>query len=99
MRLSPKFLQQFLAGSLAAGLLVVVTVFALLLLRTWREYSVHQTREAALQQSIDRAQAERTYKQAYLNKLLTDSDFFERVARERLGYSREDEIIIRFEEE
>ncbi len=88
-----------MAGSLAVGLVVVVAVFSLLLLRTWREYSVHETREAALQQRIDRAQGERAYKQAYLNKLLTDSAFFERVARDRLGYSREDEIIIRFEEE
>lgn len=92
-------MHQFLTGFLAVGLVAVVAVFSLLLLRTWREYSVHQTRETALQQSLERAQAESAYKKAYLNKLLTDSTFFERVARERLGYSRENEIIIRFEDE
>ncbi|MGE9294618.1 MAG: FtsB family cell division protein [Puniceicoccales bacterium] len=92
-------MHKFVAGALATGLVVVVAVFSLLLLRTWREYSVYQTREAALEQSMVRAQADRGYKQAYLNKLLTDPAFFERVARERLGYSREDEMIIRFEED
>ncbi|MEM9227811.1 MAG: septum formation initiator family protein, partial [Verrucomicrobiota bacterium] len=61
------------------------------------EYQAFESREEALQARVDAASQGRDAKQAYLKKLMSDPEFFERVTRERLGYSREDERIIRFE--
>jgi cell division protein FtsB len=38
-------------------------------------------------------------KEAYLTRLIEDPEFLQRVARERLGYSRPDELLFRFSED
>ncbi len=96
---SRTLLYKTIVAALSVVLLAVVSVFGVLLVRTSGEYSGYREREIVLLEEIETAKEERSYKQAYLKKLLNDPEFFERVARERLGYSRDGEIIIRFEEE
>lgn len=98
MRFSAQFIHKFVIGFLSVSLVAVVIVFTLLGVRTWREYQTFQEREQALKSLIVRSQEERADKQAYLQKMLSDPAFFERVTREQLGYSRDGELIIHFEE-
>jgi len=96
---SRTLLYKTIVAALSVILLAVVVVFGVLLVQTSGEYRGYREREVALVEQIQTAQEERLYKQAYLKKLLNDPEFFERVARERLGYSRDGELIIRFEDE
>lgn len=68
-----------------------------LLLQTYREYASFQARELAYRERLDALEVEVDAYEAYLNRLLSDPEFLEHVARERLGYSRAGELIFRFE--
>lgn len=67
-----------------------------LLLQTYREYASFKVREAAYQNRLEALEMEVDAYDAYLNRLLNDPEFLEHVAREKLGYSREGELIFRF---
>ncbi len=90
---------KFLLAVLAFALVGVGVVFGSTLLRTWREYGVLKQREAAYQQQIAEARITRAHQEVYLKKLIEDPEFLERVIRERMGYSRPNEIIFRFVDE
>ena len=66
------------------------------MLQSQRELKQFNEREARLQAKLRQAEEEFIQKESYLGQLLEDSEFLERVARDRLGYTRPDEIIFRF---
>lgn len=68
----------------------------LVLLQTRRELNVHEAKQVEYRQLLVEKHANYQVRHTYLKKALTDADFFDHVVRERLGYSREDEIIFRF---
>ena len=80
-------------------LIVLVIFFSSLILQTYREYKNFRTREIMIEAKLTQARKEFEQKEAYLTRLLEDPEFMERVVRERLGYSRPDELLFRFAEE
>ena len=78
-------------------LLLVSGALGGLLLQTYREYASFKARELAYQERLEGLEMEVDAYEAYLERLLNDPDFLEHVARERLGYSKEGELIFRFE--
>ena len=74
-------------------------VFSGLVIRTYNELKNFQMREARLEQRLLEVESEFKRKEAYYKRLLEDDSFLERVARQRLGYARPDELIFRFNDE
>ncbi len=83
---------------LIVSMLMLVIFFSSLILRTYREYRNFKVREARIEEKLIQARKEFDYKEMYLD-LMEDPDFLERVARERLGYARPDELLFRFSDE
>ena len=83
---------------LTGALLVFIVFFCSLILQTYREYKNFKAQESRIEEKLIQARNELEYKEVYLN-LLEDPDFLERVARERLGYARPDELLFRFSDE
>jgi len=82
------------------GMLVVLVIFfSSLILQTYREYKNFRVREVRIEAKLTQARKEFEQKEAYLARLLEDPEFMERVVRERLGYSRPDELLFRFSDE
>jgi len=81
------------------ALLILVLFLGGLILQTRREYNYFSIRQSELESRLLQVRDEFKRKEAYLGRLLEDPEFLERVARERLGYSRPDEILFRFEDE
>ncbi|MGB0742998.1 MAG: FtsB family cell division protein [Opitutales bacterium] len=84
---------------LVGMLFVLVIFFGGLLLKTHREFQNFQARQDRIELKLIQARKEFEQKEAYLVRLLEDPDFLERVVRERLGYSRPDELLFRFSDE
>ena len=78
---------------------VLVVFFGGLLLKTHREFENFKDRQNRIDTKLIQARKEFQQKEAYLNRLLEDPEFLERVVRERLGYSRPDELLFRFSED
>lgn len=83
---------------LIALMLMLVVFFSSLILQTYREYKNFKVRELRIEEKLIQARKELDYKEMYLS-LMEDPDFLERVARERLGYARPDELLFRFSDE
>ena len=82
------------------GMLSVLVVFlGGLVLKTYREYRNFKEREYGMEAKLLQVRKEFDRKEAYLARLLDDPEFLERVARERLGYARPDELLFRFSDE
>ena len=81
---------------LVAASLILVFFFGCILMQTKRELRQFHDRELRLQAKLKQAKEEFIQKEAYLDQLLEDPEFLERVARDRLGYTRPDEILFRF---
>lgn len=81
------------------ALLVLGVFLGSMILQTRREYLHFIEREAALETRLAQAQKEFRRKEAYFSRILEDEEFLERVARERLGYSRPGEVLFRFDDE
>lgn len=81
---------------LVGALLILVLFFGSILLQTQRELRQFHEREARLVAKLRQAEQEFNQKENYLGRLVEDPEFLERVARERLGYTRPDEILFRF---
>jgi len=82
------------------GMLIVLTIFfSSLILQTYREYKTFRAREVRIEAKLTQARKEFEQKEAYMARLLEDPEFLERVVRERLGYSRPDELLFRFSDE
>lgn len=90
--------QKFLLSTLGLTLVGTVITFAVLLQQTQRELNAYAEREAEYEVRLERLQVQYRQKVAYLEKLERDPEFLERVVRERLGYSRPDDLIYRFPE-
>ena len=96
-----KFLQgreRFILVALVTSLLALVIFFSSLILQTYREYKNFKAGELRIEEKLTQARKELEYKEMYLS-LMEDPDFLERVARERLGYARPDELLFRFSDE
>ena len=78
--------------------LTLSVFFGSLILQTYREYQNFKQREQAAEAKLQQTQEKFLQKEAYIARLLDDPEFLERVARERLGYSKPDEVLFRFEE-
>ena len=87
-----------LVAVLATVLLGICVSFGVILFQTNRELEVLEAKQAEYRQALVEKNSVYQARHAYLKKMLTDVDFFEKVVRERLGYSRENEIIFRFPE-
>ena len=85
-------------ATLAGMLLALSLFFSSFIVRTYREYKNFKAQEHRIEAKLIQARKELEYKEMYLN-LLEDPDFLERVARERLGYARPDELLFRFSDE
>jgi len=82
------------------GVLVVLIVFfSSLITQTYREYKHFKEREVRIEAQFTQARKEFAQKEAYIAQFLEDPEFLERVARERLGYSRPNEVLFRFADE
>ncbi len=68
-------------------------------MQTYREYENFRVREFRMKAKLTQAQKEFEQKEMYLARLLEDPEFLERVVRERLGYTRPDELLFRFSDE
>ena len=84
---------------LVGMLSILVVFFGGFVLKTHREFKNFQVRENRVETKLTQARKEFVQKEAYLMRLLEDPEFLERVARERLGYARPDELIFRFANE
>ena len=96
-RIDQRSIYRLIVGMLGLAFLGVLVLFGVLLSDTWREYKAFDERDANYRQRLSEIRAEKSGREAYLRKLLDDPEFRDSVIRERLGYSREDEIIFRFE--
>lgn len=92
-------LYRVIVSALGMVLLAVSIIFGVMLATTWREYQAFNAREAAHRERLTELRIQKAEREAYLRKLLDDPEFLDRVVRERLGYSREGEIIFRFEQD
>ncbi len=81
---------------LCVGALVIM---AIELYETRNQLTYLQKRHADYRERIQQIEQDLAAKDEYLDKLLTDPIFLERVVRERLGYSRPEEWIYRFPQE
>ncbi|MCH2035837.1 MAG: septum formation initiator family protein [Puniceicoccaceae bacterium] len=76
--------------------LIIIIFFSSLLVKTNREYQHFQLRIARTEAKLNQAQKEFQQKEIYMSRLLEDPEFLERVVRDRLSYSRPDEVIFKF---
>lgn len=90
-----KILLFILTGLLA----IALGLFSMILLQTWREYTSMRQREHLYKEELKQAHQQIRIKEEYFNRLTNDQEFFERIVRQRLGYSRSDEVIFRFEKD
>jgi cell division protein FtsB len=84
---------------LVCMLVVLVIFFGGLLLKTHREFQNFKARQDRIEAKLIQARKEFEQKEAYVTRLIDDPEFLERVVRERLGYSRPDELLFRFSDE
>ncbi len=89
---------KMLLVALGLVLLAVTGFLGTALYQTWRDYDAFRTREQHYRQQLAEARRIQMEREAYLNRLLNDPVFFDKVVRERLGYSRDNELIFRFKD-
>lgn len=79
-------------------LVLLIIFFSGLIIRTYHELKNFQIRESRLELRLLEAGNEFKRKEAYFKRLLEDDEFLERVARQRLGYARPNELLFRFDD-
>lgn len=79
-------------------LVLLIIFFSGLIIRTYNELKNFQIRESRLELRLLEAENEFKRKEAYFKRLLEDDEFLERVARQRLGYARPNELLFRFDD-
>lgn len=96
-------MKQFVLTTLLTCLLVmcslVLIIMAIELYKTRNQLAYLKTRDQEYSVRIREVEQDLAAKDEYLDKLLTDPVFLERVVRERLGYTRPEEWIYRFPKE
>jgi len=90
---------QIILGLLGALLALVVLSFSILFLQSYREYEYFKLKELELEKRLGQLKEEISQRERYLDLVLHEPDFLERVVRQKLGYARPDETIYRFEGE
>ena len=78
---------------------VALVILAIELFKTRNQLTYLEARHADYLEKIQQIEQDLAAKDEYLDKLLTDPIFLERVARERLGWSNPEEWIYRFPQE
>jgi cell division protein FtsB len=98
-KLSSRVLMAFLwlVVGLASYLILVLTTELIPSAKKERDYQREYIE--VLEKQLEENQRKIEIKRRFLNKLNTDPEFLQRVARERLDVVRPDETIIRFEEQ
>ncbi len=94
-----RFVLTILMASMLFTCAVVLVIMAIELYKTRNQLAYLQTRDADYRQRILQIEQDLAAKDEYLDKLLTDPVFLERVVRERLGYTKPGEWIYRFPQE
>ncbi len=92
-------LAQIILGLLSALLVLVVLSFSALFLQSYREYEYFKSKELELEKQLSHLKEKISQKEKYLDLVLHEPDFLERVVRQKLGYARPEETIYRFEKE
>ena len=96
-------MKQFVLTTLLTCLLVmcslVLIIMAIELYKTRNQLNYLKTRDQEYANRIKEIEQDLAAKDEYLDMLLTDPIFLERVVRERLGYTLPDEYIYRFPKE
>ncbi|MGF1453618.1 MAG: hypothetical protein ACFB21_16275 [Opitutales bacterium] len=82
------------------GLCLVALFFSLLAVgaEDFRKHQAFAEREAIYRRQLENLETEHARQTAYLNEVLANPGFREKLIRERLGYARDGEVVIRFEE-
>ncbi|WP_269542515.1 FtsB family cell division protein [Cerasicoccus fimbriatus] len=88
---------QLILPALAVALAGACAVFGVVLMQSWREHQAFQERNEAAHARLIELKENNAAQQAYLTELQSNPDMVERAARERLGYSREGELIFKFD--
>ncbi len=78
---------------------LVLVIMAIELYKTRNQLAYLKSRDQEYAIKIHEIEQDLAAKDEYLDKLLTDPVFLERVVRERLGYTRPEEWIYRFPKE
>lgn len=89
---------QIITVVLLSTFIVLCFFFSGFVLQSFREYKNFKLEENRIEAKLAQTQEELEHQEIYLS-LLEDPDFLERVARERLGYARPDELLFRFSDE
>jgi cell division protein FtsB len=96
-------MKQFVLTTLLTCLLVmcslILVIMAIELYKTRNQLAYLTIRDQEYAIKLEQIEQDLIAKEEYLDKLLTDHVFLERVVRERLGYTRPDEWIYRFPKE
>jgi|GEM_PF-2303392 len=82
---------------LTCGILLVFTTRELL--QTRNQLQVLEARQQDQQAKVDQLSEDLEAKSEYIEKLLSDPVFLEKIVRERLGYANPEEWIYRFPKE
>lgn len=82
---------------LACLFMALLVVAFLLVPGAYREYQEARGKEQAILAEVIEQNRVNEQRRLYLHHMLEDPNFLEQQARERLGYVRPDEIVIRFE--
>lgn len=98
MKNKPVIVYQVLVAAMAVVFLSICISLGVVLFQTLRELEVLEAKQVKYRQVLVEKSSIYQTRHAYLKKALTDTEFFEQLVRERLGYSRENEIIFRFPE-
>lgn len=81
------------------ALFVATTIWAgLFFLQMHRDYTTFKVQETANQRRLAEAEKLLREQEKYLSQLRSDPALVERVIRKKLGYTRPDEFVFRFEE-
>lgn len=93
---------RLLLGCLLIGTLgvfgAVAASFIIAYQKSYREHQHMQMREAAYEARLGEVREEIRVNERYLELLLKDPAFLERVVRKQLGYVRRGEVVFRFDD-
>lgn len=92
-------MHKFLCGLFLIFFLSIIIFFGSLWLQAYKEHIIFKKQENKLQQKLLTLQNEKNMKEDYINKIDNDEEFVEWVAKQRLGYATDNEIVFKFNKE
>lgn len=90
-------IRNIILGALVIVLLAFVASFATVLLQTVREQKYTEQQRETVARELAEAQKELGRRESELKALQEDTEYLERVVRERLGYVRPNDTVFIFE--